>query len=58
MACPDTLVFDGRPGIHQCNYEPAPNECFREDKDDFESKRCENVGKDPVYEAFDDKPGM
>ncbi|XP_031628128.1 uncharacterized protein LOC116343939 [Contarinia nasturtii] len=60
-ACQGNLVFDGRPGIHQCNYGPSelPTECFREDKDDFESKPCPNAaGKEPLFEAFDNKPGV
>ncbi|XP_031628738.1 uncharacterized protein LOC116344374 [Contarinia nasturtii] len=53
LACPEPLVFDGSPGIHQCNYEPGPSECFREDKDDYESKICPPIGKEPKFEAAD-----
>lgn len=55
-SCPDGLVFDGRPGVHQCNFPPNndPNECFKEDKDDFESKTCPPiVGSVPFFEAND-----
>ncbi|XP_031628374.1 uncharacterized protein LOC116344103 isoform X2 [Contarinia nasturtii] len=48
-ACEGKLLFDGSAGIHQCNYEWAP-----EYEEDFENKLCPHVDDEPIYEATDD----
>lgn len=53
-ACPGDLVFDGRPGIHQCNRADKPNQCYRENKDDFEYKPCPPVSNEPKLEVAED----
>lgn len=53
FSCPGNLVFDGRTGIHQCNFAPANNQCNRENSADIEyTKECPNVGNDkPAFLA-------
>lgn len=50
--CPPGLVFDGRSGVHNCNYEPYPGGCHRENdvsNSDPEVERCPAVTSQPVY---------
>lgn len=59
-ACQGGLVFDGRPGVHQCNFAPNndPVECFRENLDDLENKPCPSYHNKPIFETSDDYPAM
>lgn len=56
--CPTGLAFDGRAGIHQCNREPSPEFCYRENPNDIEEKFCPPVYDDPIYLVDDYNKSM
>lgn len=53
-ACPGDLVYDGRPGIHQCNRAERPGECYRENRDDYEYRPCPPITSVPRLENAGD----
>lgn len=57
-ACPSGLVFDGRAGIHQCNQEPSPTQCYREDLADIEHRTCPPVYNELIYYVEPDNQSM
>lgn len=48
-SCNTGLVFDGRPGVHQCN-----NEWGAEDQSDLENTQCPSISNEPVYMTIQD----
>lgn len=47
--CSGNLVFDGRPGVHQCNFKPPNVDCYREDSKDLESSTCPAIKDGPIF---------
>lgn len=47
--CSGDLVFDGRPGLHQCNFRPPYDECYREDDQSIEENVCPPINGAPVF---------